>query len=233
VLDVKVGSGAFMTSDADARLLAGTMVELGAAAGVTTEALLTGMDAPLGRTAGHALEVAEAVEVLHGGGPADVVEVTVVLARRMLALVGLDGGADPADILAAGGAWDVWRRMVTAQGGDPDAALPGAGHVEIVPAPATGFLRTMDARAVGIAAWRLGAGRSRKEDPVSATAGVRWRAAVGDRVSAGAPLLELHTDDPARLPAAVAALTDAVDVGDIPPVPEPLIRGHIRPRDTS
>ncbi|WP_322778555.1 thymidine phosphorylase [Frankia sp. Cas4] len=227
LLDVKVGSGAFLTSPADARLLAETMVELGNAEGVATEALLTGMDTPLGRTAGHALEVAEAVETLCGGGPVDLVEVTVALARRMLALVGLDGGADPADVLAAGTAYDTWRRMVTAQGGDPDAALPSAEHVETVYAPAGGFLRTLEARAVGVAAWRLGAGRSRKEDPVSATAGVRWLAAVGDRVSARSPLLELHTHDPARLPAALEALTNAVEIGDTPPVVEPLIRDRI------
>ncbi|WP_250290146.1 thymidine phosphorylase, partial [Frankia sp. CiP1_Cm_nod1] len=167
VLDVKVGSGAFMTAQAPARELAENMVTLGDAAGMRTEALLTGMDTPLGRTAGNALEVDEAVAALRGGGPADLVEVTVTLARRMLALAGLAGGPDPADVLAAGRAHDVWRRMVTAQGGDPDAPLPMARHVETVPAPATGFLRRLDARAVGLAAWRLGAGRARQDDEVS------------------------------------------------------------------
>ncbi|WP_131765566.1 thymidine phosphorylase [Candidatus Protofrankia californiensis] len=227
VLDVKVGSGAFMTAQAQARALAETMVTLGDAAGVRTEALLTGMDAPLGRTAGNALEVVEAVETLRGGGPADLVEVTVALARRMLVLAGLEGGPDPADVLAAGKAYDVWRRMVTAQGGDPDAALPVAGHVETVPAPVTGFLCSLDARAVGVAAWRLGAGRSRKDDVVSASAGVRWFASPGERVVAGTPLLQLHTDDPARMASAMEALTDAVEIADTPPAVQPLVRGRV------
>ncbi|WP_131784975.1 thymidine phosphorylase [Protofrankia symbiont of Coriaria ruscifolia] len=227
VLDVKVGSGAFMTAQAQARALAETMVILGDAAGVRTEALLTGMDAPLGRTAGNALEVVEAVETLRGGGPADLVEVTVALARRMLVLAGLEGGPDPADVLAAGKAYDVWRRMVTAQGGDPDAALPVAGHVETVPTPVTGFLCSLDARAVGLAAWRLGAGRSRKDDVVSASAGVRWFASLGERVVAGTPLLQLHTDDPARMASALEALTDAVEIADTPPAAQPLVRGRV------
>ncbi len=227
VLDVKVGSGAFMTAHADARTLAETMVTLGEAAGVRTEALLTGMDTPLGWTAGHALEVAEAVDTLCGGGPADLIEITVALARRMLALVGLDSGADPADVLAAGTAYPVWRRMVAAQGGDPDAALPTAEHVEIVSASASGFLHGLDARAVGVAAWRLGAGRSRKEDPVSVTAGVRWLARPGEWVAGGAPLLELHTDDLSRLPSALEALVTAVEIADTPPPVRPLVRDRI------
>ncbi|WP_250284564.1 thymidine phosphorylase [Frankia sp. CiP1_Cm_nod2] len=229
VLDVKVGSGAFMTAQAPARELAENMVTLGDAAGMRTEALLTGMDTPLGRTAGNALEVDEAVAALRGGGPADLVEVTVTLARRMLALAGLAGGPDPADVLAAGRAHDVWRRMVTAQGGDPDAPLPMARHVETVPAPATGFLRRLDARAVGLAAWRLGAGRARQDDEVSVAAGVRWSAGIGERVVAGAPLLELHTDDPARLATARAALTDAVEIADTPPPVQPLVLDHVHP----
>ncbi|ONH38421.1 thymidine phosphorylase [Protofrankia sp. BMG5.30] len=227
VLDVKVGSGAFMTAQAPARELAETMVTLGDAAGVRTEALLTGMDTPLGRTAGNALEVDEAVAALRGGGPADLVEVTVALARRMLTLAGLAGGPDPADVLAAGRAHDVWQRMVTAQGGDPDAPLPVARHVETLPAPATGFLRRLDARAVGLAAWRLGAGRARQDDEVSAVAGVRWFAGPGERVVAGAPLLELHTDDPARLATARAALADAVEIADTPQSVQPLVLAHV------
>ncbi len=227
VLDVKVGSGAFMTSQAQARVLAETMVTLGDAAGVRTEALLTGMDAPLGRTAGNALEVVEAVETLRGGGPADLAEVTVALARRMLALAGLAGGSDPADVLAAGRAYDVWRRMVAAQGGDPDAALPVAEHVETVPAPATGFLRRLEARAVGVAAWRLGAGRSHKDDVVSASAGVRWFASPGEQVVAGTPLLQLHTDDPTRMASALEALADAIEITDTPPAAQPLVRDRV------
>nr|MDT0667148.1 thymidine phosphorylase [Micromonospora sp. DSM 115978] len=146
---------------------------------------------PLGRTAGNAIEVVEAVETLRGGGPADLVEVTVELARRMLTVAGLADGPDPAEVLASGAAFEVWRRMVAAQGGDPDAPLPVATRVETVVAETAGYLRRLDARAVGVAAWRLGAGRARKEDPVSATAGVRWTAMPGDRVEAGQPLLEL------------------------------------------
>ncbi len=183
VLDVKVGSGAFMKHPADARRLAEAMVELGGAHGVRTVALLTAMDTPLGRAAGNGLEVAEAVEVLAGGGPADVVELTLALAREMLAAAGLSD-VDPAGALADGRAMDVWRRMLAAQGGDPDAPLPTARVVHLVPAPATGVLTRLDAYGVGVAAWRLGAGRARKEDPVSPAAGVIMRAKPGDRVTA-------------------------------------------------
>jgi thymidine phosphorylase len=213
VLDVKVGSGAFMRSLPDARRLAAAMVSLGAAHGVRTVALLTGMDTPLGCTAGNGLEVAESVEVLAGGGPADVVELTVALAREMLAAAGLSD-VDPALALADGRAMDVWRRMIRAQGGDPAAPLPVARETQDVPAPASGVLSRLDAYAVGLAAWRLGAGRARKEDPVSAAAGVQLLAKPGDRVTAGAPLLRLHTDEPARFARALDALSDAVTIAD-------------------
>ncbi|HZB50311.1 MAG TPA: thymidine phosphorylase [Mycobacteriales bacterium] len=226
VLDVKVGSGAFMKELAAARELAAAMVELGGAHGVRTIALLTGMDTPLGRAAGNGLEVAESVEVLAGGGPADVVELTLALAREMLAAAGRTG-ADPADALRDGRAMDVWRRMVAAQGGDPDAPLRAAREVHEVPAPATGVLTRLDAYAVGVAAWRLGAGRARKEDPVSAAAGVEMLAKPGDRVTAGAPLLRLHTDEPARVERALAALDGAVAVGAEPPGRPPLVRDRI------
>ncbi|ABW15278.1 pyrimidine-nucleoside phosphorylase [Parafrankia sp. EAN1pec] len=232
VLDVKVGAGAFMTSLADARELARTMVGLGARAGVRTEALLTAMDTPLGRTAGNGPEVTEAVETLRGAGPSDLVEVTVALARVMLDIVGLSGGSgaapDPAEVLASGAAYDVWRAMVAAQGGDPDAPLPTAAFTRTVSAPADGYLSRLDARALGIAAWRLGAGRARKEDPVSPAAGLRWLAAVGEQVQAGAPLIELYSDDEATFPRALSALADAVSVTDEPPPPTPLILDHIR-----
>jgi thymidine phosphorylase len=212
VLDVKVGSGAFMKDAASARELAETMVGLGSAHGVRTVALLTAMDTPLGRACGNALEVAEAVEVLAGGGPPDVVALTVALAGEMLAAVGL-GAVDPAGALADGRAMDVWRRMVAAQGGDPDAPLPRAAEVHAVIAPAGGVVSTVDAYAVGVAACKLGAGRTRREDPVSPAAGVLLRAKPGDRVAAGQPLLELHTDEPARIGRALAALAGAVTVG--------------------
>jgi thymidine phosphorylase len=212
VLDVKVGTGAFMKTPERARELAETMVAIGRAHGVDTRALLTDMNTPLGRTAGNALEVAESGEVLAGGGPADVVELTLALAREMLDAAGID--TDPADALGDGRAMDVWRRMIAAQGGDPSADLPSAREKHVVTAPATGVLTRLDALAVGTAAWRLGAGRARKEDPVSFGAGVVMLAKPGDRVRAGEPLLELHADDPALFDRAVDALEDAVDVGD-------------------
>ena len=211
VLDVKVGSGAFMKNLADARRLAETMVELGTAAGTNTVALLTDMDTPLGRTAGNALEVAESVEVLSGGGPADVVELTVALASEMLAGVGITD-VDPAAALADGRAMDVWRRMIAAQGGDPDAPLPRAAERHVLTAPASGTLTRLDAYGVGVAAWRLGAGRARKEDPVSAGAGVVMLAKPGDQVTAGQPLLELHTDEPSRFDRAIEALAGSFDI---------------------
>ena len=226
VLDVKVGTGAFMKSLPQARELASAMVSLGTARGVRTVALLTGMDTPLGRTAGNALEVAESVEVLAGGGPADVVELTVALAREMLAAAG-QPDADPAAALADGRAMDVWRRMIAAQGGDPDAPLPVARETHDVPAPATGVLTRLDAYAVGVAAWRLGAGRARKEDPVSAAAGVEMLAKPGDRVTAGAPLLRLHTDEPDRFARALSAVDGAIDVGPAAAAPTPLVLDRI------
>jgi thymidine phosphorylase len=211
VLDVKVGSGAFMKDLGKARELAETMVALGSDAGVRTVALLTEMSTPLGRTAGNALEVAEAVEVLAGGGPADVVELTVALAREMLAAAEVFD-VDPADRLRDGSAMDTWRAMIAAQGGDPDAPLPVARETHVVPAPATGVLTRLDALAVGVAAWRLGAGRARKEDPVQAGAGVQLHAKPGERVVEGQPLLTLHTDEPGRFDRAEAALAGGIEV---------------------
>jgi thymidine phosphorylase len=222
VLDVKVGSGAFMKSLDDARALAAAMVGLGAAHGVRTVALLTDMSVPLGRTAGNGLEVAESVEVLAGGGPADVVELTLALAREMLAAAG-QPDVDPADALADGRAMDVWRRMIAAQGGDPAAPLPTARETHVVTADRAGVLSRLDAYAVGVAAWRLGAGRARKEDPVSAAAGVELLAKPGDPVTAGAPLLRLHTDDPTRVPRALDALDGALDIADTAPAPTSLV----------
>ncbi len=211
VLDVKVGSGAFMKTEDRARELAETMVALGTDAGVTTVALLTGMDTPLGLTAGNALEVRESVEVLAGGGPPDVVELTVALAQEMLAAAGRDG-EDVAAALADGRAMDAWRRMVSAQGGDPDAPLPTARHTHDVLAEGDGVVTTMDAYAVGVAAWRLGAGRARKEDPVQAGAGVELHVKPGATVRHGERLMTLHTDTPERLDRALAALDAAVTI---------------------
>jgi thymidine phosphorylase len=212
VLDVKVGSGAFMKSVTSAQDLARTMVDLGAAAGLATVALVTDMGTPLGRSVGNAVEVAEAVDVLSGGGPTDVVELTLALAREMLALAGR-GDVDPADKLADGSAMDVWRDLVRAQGGDPDAQLPVARESHVVTAPSTGTLTRLDALSVGTAAWRLGAGRARKEDPVQAGAGVLLDAKPGDRVREGQPLVTLLTDEPARFARAQDALDGCFDIG--------------------
>ncbi len=229
VLDVKVGSGAFMTSYDEAAELARVMVELGADAGVRTSALLTDMSAPLGRSAGNALEVAEALEVLAGGGPGDVVELTLALAAEMLAAAGRSD-VDPAEVLADGRAMDSWRAMIAAQGGDPAAPLPLAGHREVVTAAESGYLSRLDALAVGLAAWELGAGRSAPGAAVSAGAGVTWHAGVGERVAAGAPLLTLHTDEPARFEAALARLDGAWTVSATPvPAPGSRVLGRIDP----
>ncbi|MFF9912082.1 thymidine phosphorylase [Streptomyces sp. NPDC013457] len=211
VLDVKVGSGAFMKNIADARELASTMVGLGTDSGVKTVALLTDMSTPLGLTAGNALEVRESVEVLAGGGPADVVELTIALAREMLDAAGITD-ADPAKALADGSAMDVWRRMIAAQGGDPDATLPVAREQHVVTAASSGVLTRLDAYDIGIAAWRLGAGRARKEDPVQAGAGVELHAKPGDTVTAGQPLLTLHTDTPEKFDYALKSLDAAWDI---------------------
>ncbi len=210
VLDVKVGSGAFMKDLDKARELAETMVGLGTDAGVTTVALLTDMATPLGLTVGNALEVRESVEVLEGGGPADVVELTLALAREMLRAAGSD--VDPADKLADGSAMDAWRRMIAAQGGDPSAELPTSRESHVVTSPASGVLTRLDALAVGLASWRLGAGRARKEDPVQAGAGVELHAKPGDTVVEGQPLMTLHTDEADRFERAQAALDGGVEV---------------------
>lgn len=218
VLDVKVGSGAFMKTIEAARELARTMVDLGRDAGVNTVALLTDMSTPLGLTVGNALEVEESLEVLAGGGPADVVELTVALAEEMLAGAGVTG-VDVAANLSNGKAMDVWRRMIAAQGGDPDAALPRAAHEQVVTAQADGVLVGLDALGVGVSSWRLGAGRARKEDAVQAGAGIRLHAKPGESVRRGQPLMTLYTDTPERFARAEEALASAVVIapeGDRP-----------------
>ena len=229
VLDVKVGSGAFMKDEKTARELAETMVALGTDAGVNTVALLTDMSTPLGRTAGNALEVRESVEVLAGGGPEDVVELTLALAREMLAGAGRDD-VDPADRLADGSAMDAWRRMIAAQGGDPDAELPTGRETQVVTAETDGVVTRMDAMAVGMAAWRLGAGRARKEDPVQAGAGVEIHAKPGEQVRAGQPLLTLHTDDADRIERALASLEGGVEIAESASyTPGPLVIDRVAP----
>lgn len=214
VLDVKTGSGAFMSDPLKARELAKVMVELGTRAGVKTTALITAMDVPLGLTAGNALEVRESVEVLAGGGPADVVELTLILAREMLDAAKITPLMDPADALKNGAAMDHWRRMISAQGGDPDAKLPTAKESHVVLAAKTGELIGMDAMKVGVAAWRLGAGRSRQGEAVQAGAGIEIHAKPGDQVSAGTPLYTLHTDEPARFERALEILEGSARISD-------------------
>ncbi len=212
VLDVKTGSGAFMNDPLKARELAQTMVELGRRAGVKTVALVTAMDVPLGLTAGNALEVRESVEVLAGGGPADIVELTLIMAEEMLQAAGIKPTMDPADALKNGAAMDVWRRMIRAQGGDPDAVLPVAREQHVVLAPSSGEIIEMNALAVGIGAWRLGAGRSRQGETVQAGAGIEIHAKPGEIIEAGSPLFTLHTDEAPRFERALEALEGAVRI---------------------
>ncbi|HEX7323374.1 MAG TPA: thymidine phosphorylase [Mycobacterium sp.] len=226
VLDVKVGSGAFMKSHARARELATVMVELGAAHQVRTRALLTDMDRPLGETVGNALEVTEALDVLAGGGPADVVELTVELATEMLAAAGLDRH-DPAATLVDGTAMDRFRAMVVAQGGDLSAGLPVAACSETVTAPRGGTMGDIDAMALGMTAWRLGSGRSRPGELVQGGAGVRIHRRPGNPVTAGEPLFTLYTDTPECFGAALAELDGGWSVGDTPPPQVPLIIDRI------
>ncbi|ABM12420.1 thymidine phosphorylase [Mycolicibacterium vanbaalenii] len=226
VLDTKVGSGAFLKTEAESRELARTMVELGTAHGVRTRALLTDMNTPLGRTVGNAVEVAESLEVLAGGGPDDVVELTLALAREMCDAAGLDG-VDPAETLRDGTAMDRFRALVAAQGGDPDAALPLGAHSETVSAPRGGTMGDIDAMAVGLAVWRLGAGRSAPGEQVQFGAGMRIHRRPGEPVAAGEPLFTLYTDTPERLAGAVSELDGAWSVGDEPPARRPLIIDRI------
>jgi thymidine phosphorylase len=209
ILDVKTGSGAFMSDPAKAGELARTMVQLGLDAGVKTRALVTAMDVPLGLTAGNALEVRESIEVLAGGGPADVVELTILLAREMIDAAGIVG-KDPADALKDGSAMDHWKRMISAQGGNPDAKLPVAREKQVITAAESGIMTKMDAMKIGVSAWRLGAGRSKQGEKVQAGAGIEMHAKPGDYIKKGDALLTLHTDEPARFDRAVEILLGAI-----------------------
>ncbi len=213
VLDVKTGSGAFMSDPDDARELARTMVELGKRAGVTTRALVTAMDVPLGLTAGNALEVRESVEVLAGGGPADIVELTLILAREMLDAAKIKPLMDPADALKNGAAMDHWRRMISAQGGDPDGKLPVAKERQEFLAPTSGVVTRMDAMSVGLGAWRLGAGRAVQGEKLQLGAGIEIHAKPGEHIQAGTPLYTLHTDESARFERALDVLQTSFTIG--------------------
>jgi len=225
VLDVKVGSGAFMKTPEQARELARTMVDIGRDAGVETRALLTAMDVPLGRSAGNAVEVQESMDVLSGGGPSDVIELTVLLAREMLDAAAAQGASptqDPADALGNGSAMDVWRAMISAQGGDLDAPLPKSKFTHTVIAESGGYLTRLDALGVGVASWRLGAGRTRKEDIIQAAAGITWTATHGEQVAAGQELFTLHTDEESRFASALESLHSAYSIGELSEVTERL-----------
>lgn len=227
VLDVKVGSGAFMKDLEQARELARTMVDLGTDAGVKTFAYLTDMSTPLGLKIGNALEVEESVEVLAGGGPADVVELTCALARKMLEMSG-KSDVDVEAALKDGRAMDRWREMIRAQGGDPDAELPTSAEKHVVYAESDGVLETLDALAVGVASWRLGAGRAVKEDPVQAGAGIEIHAKPGATVKKGQPLLTLHTDDEWRIARALESLEGGIIIGSAAPEVRSVILGEVQ-----
>lgn len=226
VLDVKVGSGAFMKDLNQARELAQTMVDLGTDAGVNTRALLTDMSVPLGLTIGNALEVRESVEVLAGGGPADVRELTCALAREMLDMAGVHD-ADVEEALKDGRAMDCWNQMIRAQGGDPDAPLPTATHTQEILAERDGYITNLDALALGVGSWRLGAGRARKEDPVQAGAGIEIHTPVGTKVTKGEKLLTLHTDTPERFERAIESITPGISIGENAPDKRPIILDQI------
>ena len=214
VLDVKAGRGAFMKDFSKAKQLAETMVEIGNKAGVKTVALITQMDTPLGNAVGNALEVSESIDVLNGKGPQDVIEITLALAKEMLQLAGIN--KDPATGLKDGTALQVWKKMIVAQGGNPDTAIPVAKQKENVVATQSGYITDLDAYAIGLSAWRLGAGRAKKEDAVSKTAGIICLAKEGDYVEKDQPVLELHIDDSSRLPLAKEALKNAFTIGAEP-----------------
>ena len=211
VLDVKAGRGAFMKDFSKAKQLAETMVEIGNKAGVKTVALITQMDTPLGNAVGNALEVSESIDVLNGKGPQDVIEITLALAKEMLQLAGIN--KDPATGLKDGTALQVWKKMIVAQGGNPDIEIPVAKQKENVVATQSGYITDLDAYAIGLSAWRLGAGRAKKEDAVSKTAGIICLAKEGDYVEKDQPVLELHIDDSSRLPLAKEALKNAFTIG--------------------
>ncbi|MEC7810077.1 MAG: thymidine phosphorylase [Actinomycetota bacterium] len=225
VLDVKTGSGAFMVELENARELAKTMVELGENSGMKTVALITSMETVLGKTAGNALEVSESLEVLEGGGPEDLIEVTLALAQEMLELTNID--ADPSEMLASGKPRELFEKMVSAQGGDLSKGLPEAEFKKTIEASETGYISKLDCRSVGIAAWRLGAGRAKKEDPVSPTAGVVCLAKPGDQIRTGEPVLELHGDNNDSFDSAIEALDGAIEISEVAPNNYPLILDKI------
>ncbi len=237
VLDVKVGRGAFMKTEQDARALASSLVAIGHASGVRTEAFLTAMDAPLGRAVGNANEIVESIETLKGRGPDDLEELSVILASRMLVLAGI--ARDMADAqtrvrraLESGEGVERFRRMVAQQGGDPRVVddyslLPSASGSHVVAAPQAGYLASLDASLVGRASMLLGAGREKASDVIDPGVGITLRAKPGDLLEAGDPVLELHYRDAGRLADASRMAASAMAIGDAPPASTPLIIDEI------
>src|SRR5690348_8878297 len=237
LLDVKVGSGAFMKSEADARRLAETMARIGADAGVRTVAALSAMDQPLGRAIGNALEVAEAVDILRGQGPADVTALCLHETATLLHMAGLvatedEGHARAERALQDGSGLAKLAEVVAAQGGDAGqiedtSRLPRAPYREVIAAPQSGYIARMDAERIGMASVRLGAGRLKKGDPIDHAVGLLLLAKVGDRLDAGAPLVEVHARDAAQVAAVRDELLSAYAWGDAPPAPTPLLLGSV------
>jgi pyrimidine-nucleoside phosphorylase len=237
VLDVKTGSGAFMKTEADSRRLAESLVSIGRASGVKTEAVITAMETPLGRAVGNALEVIECLEVLNGRGPADLIEVSVALAARMLVLAGVaadrvDGERRIRAAIASGAGLDRFRRIVEAQGGDPHvvddyARLPAAPARHVMPADRTGIVTRIDAELIGRASVALGAGRNRIEDRIDPAVGILVAAKPGDAVHLGDPVLEIHYRDRTHLDGALALAGRAIAIGDARTAAMPLILGEV------
>ena len=235
VLDVKTGSGAFMKDLEGSRELARTMVDIGARAGVNTVALISWMGQPLGREVGNANELKEAIDVLRGEGPEDVVELTMTLGEMMLDLAGIEGGRQTlAEAIESGKALQKLTDVVVAQGGDPSAIenpdlLPVCPHEAVITAPRDGYVTRCDALTIGVVATRLGAGRERQEDTIDPGVGITLEAKVGDRVQTGQPLARARYSDPARWQAQEPALASAWIIEDTAAEPQPLIVERVEP----
>jgi pyrimidine-nucleoside phosphorylase len=237
VLDVKTGSGAFMKTELDSRRLAESLVSIGNASGVKTEAVITRMDAPLGRAVGNALEVIECIEVLKGRGPTDLIAVSVELTARMLVLGGIAGNRVDAEgkvrqAISSGSGLDRFRRIIEQQGGDPRVVdryhlFPATSGRQVITAPRSGFLAALDAEYIGRASVRLGAGRDRIDDPIDPAVGIVVVAKPGDELRAGDPVLELHHRDADRLEEAAALAARSIEIADSPPAVSPLIVGEV------
>jgi pyrimidine-nucleoside phosphorylase len=238
VLDVKCGDGAFMKDPERARMLAASMVAIGRQAGVRTEAVITDMEAPLGRAVGNALEIVECLDTLKGRGPAEVTEAVSYLASRMVLLAGQErteeaAAARVASALSSGRSLNTFARMIERQGGNPRVVedyslLPSAPDREVCRAPRAGYLTMLKAEAVGRASNVLGAGRNKVGESVDHAVGVMTCAKPGDRITAGQPLLELHHRGGRGVQAALALCQKACVIGDAPPALRKTILGDVR-----